>query len=413
MRGVRVASQSQPAGGLSLRRLLAIVVFLYAVEGYPMALFRDVWPVYLREAGMPLRWIGLVSGLYLAWSIKPLWSPLIDRFGERRQWIAGALLTMAALQFAIPALDPGGAAAALFLVLAGICIASATQDIAIDAYTIGLTDTGREGPVNSARVIAYRLSIVVFGAGPLLVADRLGWAVAHTTTAVAAIAMAAFLLACPRVPVPEEARRDVLGAFRPWARRGGVVSVLLFVLFFRLSDMAIGPMIATFWVDSGLSKSEMAFVRVTLGSIATMVGAVLGGWLVARLGVGRALPWVGVLAIGSNLGYAAAAAWPESGRAGIFAASVVESLCSGIGVAGFMSFLMRICDKNHAAVQYATLTGLYALPGTLAGAVSGAAVEALGYAPWFAITAAISVPAFAFLPAARRWARLAEEADEP
>ena len=122
-----------------------------------------------------------------------------------------------------------------------------------------------------------------------------------------------------------------------------------------------------------------------------------------RVGIGRALWIVGALALGSNLGYAAAAGWPETGRAGIYAASVVESLCGGLAAAGFLSFLMRICEKEHAAVQYASLTAIYALPGTFAGALSGRAVELAGYAPFFAATALLALPAFAFLNPARRW----------
>lgn len=368
-----------------------------------MGLFRDVWPVYLRELGAPLRWIGLISGLYLAWSIKPLWSPLIDRFGERRQWIAAALLTMALAQACIPSLGIGSTV--LLIVMSAFCLASATQDIAIDAYTIGIVPRGKEGPANATRVVAYRIAIVLAGAGLLLLPERFGWAATHRVAAVALATLSAGLLLCPRVAVPAAARRDVLGAFRGWRGRGDFVRVLIFVLLYRLGDLALGAMARPFWVDAGISKEAIAFVSVTLGSIATMLGAGIGGLVVQRLGVGRALGWCGFFAIGSNLAYAYAAL-PGSGVNEIYAASIIESFCGGLGVAAFMSFLMRICDREHAAVQYATLSGLYALPGTLAGAVSGAAVESIGYAAWFALTAALAAPAFLFLAAAKRWAAL-------
>jgi PAT family beta-lactamase induction signal transducer AmpG len=147
----------------------------------------------------------------------------------------------------------------------------------------------------------------------------------------------------------------------------------------------------------------MALISTTLGAIATMGGAALGGWIVARLGIGRALIVVGILALASNLGYAGAAWLPESGRPGIYAASLVESFCSGLAAAGFLSFLMNICDRRHAAVQYAALTGLYALPGTFAGAASGVAVEWMGYGSYFALTAGLALPAFLCLPRARKW----------
>lgn len=388
---------------MSLRQKLGVIAGVYVIEGFPMGIFRDLWPVYLREAGASLGWIGLVSGLYLAWSLKPLWSPLVGRFGEYRQWIAGALVVVAISMLIVPQLDPLGSRWLLFAAIALLCVASATQDIAIDAYTIGLVDPGEEGPANAVRINAYRIALILAGGGLLLLPNRIGWQATHWVGALAALAMAACLVRAPTVEVPLAARRDLRGSFRSWTRRSGLPSVLAFVLLYRLGDLAIGPMIKTFWVDRGISLEKIALVSTTLGSAATMAGAVLGGWIVARFGIGRGLWIVGVLAVASNLGYAAAAAFPELGDRAIYAAGVIESFCGGLAAAGFMSYLMRICDRQHAAVQYATLSGLYALPGTIAGAISGAAVEALGYAVFFALTALVAAPAFLFLPAARRW----------
>jgi PAT family beta-lactamase induction signal transducer AmpG len=162
-------------------------------------------------------------------------------------------------------------------------------------------------------------------------------------------------------------------------------------------------MLKPFWVDRGHSHAEMALISTTLGAVATMGGAAVGGWIVARLGIGRALLVVGVLALASNLGYAGVAWLPESGKAGVYSAALVESFCSGLAAAGFLSFLMNICDRKHAAVQYAALTGLYALPGIFTSAASGVAVEWMGYGSYFALTALLALPAFAFLPIARGW----------
>jgi PAT family beta-lactamase induction signal transducer AmpG len=368
-----------------------------------MGIFRDLWPVYFRDHGVSLATIGAVSGLYLAWSIKPLWSPLIDRFGERRQWIAAALFAMAASLLVLPVVGLERVDVYFWTVLIVFCVASATQDIAIDAYTIGIVEHGEEGPANSTRIIAYRIGLIAAGGGLLLLPNQIGWTATFAVGAALMAAMAAGVFGCPRVEVPLEARQDVWGAFRSWKGRGGVVAVLCFVLLYRVGDLGMAPMLKPFWVDRGLSHGEMALISTTLGAIATMGGAVVGGWIVARLGIGRALLVVGILALASNLGYAAAAWLPESDRAGIYAASLIESFCSGLAAAGFLSFLMNICDRKHAAVQYATLTGLYALPGTFAGAASGVAVEWMGYGPYFALTAGLALPAFAFLPSARRW----------
>jgi len=388
---------------VNLRKKLVLIAGVYVIEGFPMGIFRDLWPVYFRDHGVSLAVIGAVSGLYLAWSLKLFWSPLVDRFGERRQWIAGPLLAMAVSLLILPVVGLERIDFFFWAVLIAFCVGSATQDIAIDAYTIGIVQHGEEGPANSVRIIAYRIGLIAAGGGLLLLPNWIGWTASFAVGAALMAAMAAGVFKCPRVEVPIEARRDVWGAFRSWRGRGGVLLVLCFVLLYRVGDLGMAPMLKPFWVDRGLSHAEMALISTTLGAVATMGGAAVGGWIVARLGIGRALLVVGVLALASNLGYAVAAWLPESGRAGIYAASLTESFCSGLAAAGFLSFLMNICDRRHAAVQYATLTGLYALPGTFAGAVSGVAVESVGYGHYFAVTAALALPAFAFLPSARRW----------
>jgi PAT family beta-lactamase induction signal transducer AmpG len=388
---------------VGLRKKLFIIAGVYVIEGFPMGIFRDLWPVYLRDHGVSLAVIGAVSGLYLAWSIKLLWSPLVDRFGEHRPWIAVALCAMAASLVILPVVGLERIDAYFWTVLIVFCVGSATQDIAIDAYTIGIVRRGEEGPANSARIIAYRIGLIAAGGGLLLLPNRIGWSATFAVTAAVMAVMAAGVFACPRAEVPLEARRDMRGAFRSWRGRGSVGLVLCFVLLYRVGDLGMAPMLRPFWVDQGLSHQEMALISTTLGAIATMGGAAVGGWIVARLGIGRALIVVGILALASNLGYAVAAWLPESGRTGIYAASLLESFCSGLAAAGFLSFLMNICDRRHAAVQYATLTGLYALPGTFAGAASGVAVEWVGYGSYFAITAGLALPAFLFLPSARKW----------
>jgi PAT family beta-lactamase induction signal transducer AmpG len=389
---------------VSLRRKLAVIAGLYLVEGFPAALFADVWPVYLRESGVSRATIGALSGLSAAWALKVLWSPLVDRFGERQHWVAGAGIAIALALLGLAAFDPAAQPRALWLAVAAVCLASATQDIAIDAYSIGIVRAGEEGPANAMRVAAFRTALLLFGGGVLLLPRAIGWDGTHEVLAAVALACAGSALLTPRVPIAPAERRDVRGAFRGWQERGGVLAVLGFVLLFRLPDLAMGPMVAPFWVDGGIPREEIALVKAGIGFGATLAGAAFGGWLVRRLGIGRSLWIAGALAVASNLGYAGAAL-AGGGRAAIYAASVAESLCSGVAAVGFMSFLMRICEREHAAVQYAALTSLGFLAGSLARAFSGVAAEQLGYAGFFAATAVLAAPAFALLPAAERWAR--------
>jgi len=389
--------------GVSLRRKLSIIALVYVIEGFPMGVYAGVWPVFLRRHDVSLAEIGLLAGLSIAWSAKVLWSPLVDRFGERRRWIAGALLVMAACLMALVGVSPERIGAGIWLAMTLYCVASATQDIAIDAYTIGLVDRGEEGPANSMRVTAYRAGMIAAGGGLLFLPRWVGWDGTFAAAALASLIMAAAVFACPRVEVPPESRRHPFRSLRRWLDRPGVIPVAGFILLYRVGDRALGPMIHPFWVDRGFTNEEIASVSTTLGALALVAGAIVGGVVVARTGIYRSLWILGLLALASNLAYAAAAAMPESGAVGVYTASIVESFCGGLATAAFMSFLMRVCEKEHAAVQYALLTALYALAGSAVAMPSGALTERLGYTAYFAATAALALPAFAFLPGVRSW----------
>ena len=398
---------------LAVRRTLAIVALLYVVEGLPLALFRDLLPVWLLRHGVSIEAVGALSGLSLAWSLKFLWSPLVDRYGTYGRWIFAALVAMGALLFLFSASDAAGLGALLVVAIGAFCAASATQDVAIDAYTIRLVERGHEGAANAVRISAYRVALILGGGGMLLLPSWIGWPATLRVAGAMLLAFAGLVVALTAGHDRSRPRRadasqiPFIDALRPWAARPKLRAVIFFVLLYRLADQAMGPMVKPFWVARGLSNEQIGLVSVTFGALATMAGGAAGGLFVERRGIPSGLLVLGVLALLSNLGYAAAAFWPESGRFGVYAASVVDSFCAGLAAAAFMAFLMRICDREHAAVQYACLTALYALPGWLAGMVSGWAVAHTSYAAWFVLTAAFGLPALLALPAARAWAEAA------
>jgi PAT family beta-lactamase induction signal transducer AmpG len=208
----------------------------------------------------------------------------------------------------------------------------------------------------------------------------------------------------PRLARRPQTAAAWLRSFRAWLTRPGAVAVFLFILLYKIGDTAMGPMVRPFWVDRGLTLDDIAFVTTAFGVGATIVGALVGGVLTSRIGVFHALWIFGLLQAVSNLGYAAAA-WVEVGRPGIYAASLVESFTGGLGTAAFLSFLMNVCDKEQAATQYALLSAVFNLSGTLVGSVSGLGAERLGYAPYFALTFLLALPAYAFVPWVRGWIR--------
>ncbi len=392
------------------QRTLLWIGLLYFAEGFPFGIVYDVLPVYFRTAGVSLREIGLLSLLGLPWSLKALWSPLIDRFGERRHWIATCQLGMGLVLVCLPLFPPGHIGWALRGLLLAFTTLSATQDVAVDAYTIGVVDRGREGPANSVRVSAYRAALVLGGGGLVALAGVVPWPTLFWAGAIIFAALAIATWHTPRVVVAPEQRRAFFRPLWQWLRRPAAAMVLLFVLIYKLGDASMGPMVKPFWIDRGLSPAEIGLISTTVGVIATVVGAILGGVWISRHGIFRGLWTLGLFQAVSNLGYAGVAQW-ELSRGYIYAASVFESFTGGLGTAAFLSFLMSICEKEHAAVQYALLSALFGLSRSLAGGVSGWGAERLGYAAYFGLTFLLALPAYALLPWVRSWIRRDASAD--
>jgi len=401
------------------------VAVLYFAEGFPFGVINDALPVYLRVHGLRLADIGLLSLVGLPWTLKFLWAPAVDLWGHRRTWVLACQGSLVPGLLAVLCLDPTRVSLTLWVVLLALAFASATQDIAIDAYTIELLDRSEMGPANGVRVTAYRVALIAAGGAFLAAAGLLGWPAAFVG---AAIIMGMSLLVCRWLPHPPPVggpgtapppgssvfERAVVIPLRAFFDRPGFVVVMLFTLTFKLGDMALGPMVRPFWVDRHFSPLQIGAVVGTLGVVSTILGALLGGSLTARWGMFRALWVLGLGQAGSNLIYAAAAALPPSTPL-MYAASVIESFCGGLGTAPFLAFLMAICDKRHAATQYAVLSALFGLTRVLAGAVSGWAAERLGYAPYFALTFFLAGPALLLLPWMRAWTTgpAAQAPDQP
>jgi PAT family beta-lactamase induction signal transducer AmpG len=349
-----------------------------------------------------------VSTLLSAYTLKLLWSPLVDRYGDYRRWIVVALIVMGGALALVAGQDPSGSGATLWLLLAAFCLASATQDIAIDAYTIGLLARGEEGPANGVRVTAYRIAVLAGGGALLFLPRWVGWPATFGVAAGVLLALAVFALRIPSVQQGRSSRDSVWPAMRRWISQPGALHLFAFVLLYRLADLSMGPMVKPFWVDRGVSVEEIGAVSTGLGSFATIAGALVGGGFVRSRGLVTALLVLGAFAMLSNLGYAAVAAFPAAGRPGLYLASVSESFCTGLATAAFLSLLMRVCEKEHAAIQFACLSAVSLAPRLVTGPLSGAAANAVGYAPFFAATALLALPALGLLPAIRH---LADDAD--
>jgi PAT family beta-lactamase induction signal transducer AmpG len=386
------------ASAVPNRRLLVLVALLYVAEGLPYGVVNELVPVWLKVRGLSLQDLGLLNLVGLPWVLKPLWAPLVDRHGTTARWVAGSLGTAAVVTALLPWLDGTALAAALVLT----ALLSATQDVAIDGFVATAVPPGQLGRVNGVRVAAYRCAMLAAGGGTVALAGTVPWEALFLGLAVGMGAHALVATAIPRSAARPASAASWWDELATWGLAPGAASLFLFAVLWKLGDAAMSPMLKPFWLDTGLTLEEVGAVSMALSTVATIVGALVGGEVTSRAGIGTALWSLGGLQALSNLAYAAAAL--EPGRPLVYGASVVESFCGGLGTAAFLAVLMRACERHQAATRFAILTAVAGLTRTIAGSVSGYGAESLGYFGWFALTCGLSIPGLALVPSmARRY----------
>jgi PAT family beta-lactamase induction signal transducer AmpG len=393
-----LATDRQPS------RLFAASVagLLYFSEGLPFGIVNDLLPVYLRVHHVELTTIGFLSTVASAWTLKVFWSPLIDSFGTYRRWIATAVLAMAICMAAMATL-PAAIGVPFWTIITIFAIASATQDLAVDAFTIRATPPEFIGPVNSIRVAAYRAALIVGGGGLVALSGVIGWRGSFASAAV--IAGIVFVVA-QRLPDDRgsrDERKSIVELFRGlghWLARPRAGILLAIVLLYRLGELAIYAMIKPYWVDRGYSPAEIGTITAVIGVIVSILGAIAGGAIVARIGLYRAMLWLGAAQILSNLGYAIVAT-THAGRWAIYAAAIVENIGYGLGTGAFLAFLMAICDRERAATEYAMLTAAFGLTRVVIGTPSGWIAQNAGYPAYFWLTVVLGIPGLLLVPFVR------------
>ena len=270
---------------------------LYFAEGIPYGFINITLSVYFRTQGMPLEQIGFLSILGLAWSLKLFWAPLVDRFGRRAAWIVPAQLLCAGGMLLVPQFSISPAPWGFWLLIGGLCVASATQDIAIDAYTIDLLETKELGIANGLRMGAYRVALIAAGGGLVMLSGQVGWEASFVGVALLMLVMALavfffpdFQRLRPTMSATESARpvvwQQLLASARGIRQLPHVWAIVLFILTFKLGDAWMGSMVSPFWVDMGFSRTEIGLISGTFGAGATILGSMGGGVFYQPLGYG-------------------------------------------------------------------------------------------------------------------------------
>ena len=402
------------------RRML-ICVFTGFSSGLPLYLLLNLLPAWLRTEGISLKAIGLFALIQFPYTWKFLWSPLLDRYalpwlGRRRGWMAATqialLLTIAALGLFSPRAD-----LTLISVLAALlAFVSATQDIVLDAYRRELLPDHELGLGNSVHVNAYRIAGLVPGSLSLILADRLPWGEVFAITALFMLPGLAMTLAVSekvsRGGTPRTLREAVVEPFREFVTRAGgreAVLVLTFIVLYKLGDSLCTALATPFYLDMGFAKSEIGLVAKHAGLWPAVIGGLLGGLWMVRLGINRALWLFGVVQLVSIFGFAWLA-WlgPNSsvGATQLTQLALVigfEAAGVGLGTAAFVAFIARATNPLYTATQYALFSSLAAMPRTVINAGAGYLVEQLGWFAFFLLCAALAVPGMLLLFKVAPW----------
>jgi PAT family beta-lactamase induction signal transducer AmpG len=401
---------------------LAFMLALGFSSGLPFLLIFSTQSARLRESGISLTDIGLISYVALAYSFKFVWAPFIDRFdppflarflGRRRGWMLLAQLGVSLGLLGLAFTDPGKALWPTIFFAAFTAFCAASQDVVIDGWRIDVSPPENQGMMLACYQLGYRLALLSAGAGALYIADFLNWKSAYLAMMLLmAVGITAATFAPHKRPPTElEAKRAVLDerlgdGDRPPAfmssfieplndllkRLGWIlVPILVLVAIYRLPDFVSGVMANPLYIDLGFSKSDIATVSKLYGVWIGMIGAFAGGIAVARIGLMPTLLCGGIAAAASHLSMALLAA--SGAKYGLLTLAIsVENFAGSFAGTALAAYMSSLTSPAFAATQYALLSSLYALPGKIIGGLSGKIVDTIGYPAFFISTSTIGVP---------------------
>ena len=396
------------------RRMLAIFGMGIA-SGLPLLLTTGTLSYWLAKSGVDKTAIGLFALVGLPYSFKFVWAPALDhvripglgaRLGQRRSWALVAQLALVACILGLGATDPAHAPWATARLAVALAFFSATQDIAIDAYRIEVLADSEQGAGAAATQTGYRIGLLLAGAGAIALADFAPWrAVFAALAAVMGVGIASVLLA-PSPPALARATGDdswsalleraLVAPLRDFTLRPLWVAILAFAMLYKFGDAVAGVMANKFYVDLGFSGVEIASVTKVLGLAASIGGVLVGGILVAQLGIYRALALGGLLQVPSLLLFAFAARLGHD-RGGLALAVGADSFSSGVAGAALVAYLSGLCRGAFTATQYALLTSLMAAGRTGLASGAGWLAAQLDWASFFSVTALLAAPGLLLL----------------
>lgn len=395
-------------------RTIALITALGFSSGLPLALSGFTLRLWLARAHLPLAAIGFTANLGIAYSLKFLWAPALDQvrpprpfraLGRRRGWLLPIQLCLTLAIAGLALTHPAHHLAAT-LVLGGlVAFFSASQDIMIDTWRIEFFPQRLQGAATAGYVWGYRAAMLISGSGVIALSVAIGWHAAILLMVPLQLAGAAATLLCPE-PVPpalrhpgsvaRRFRQAVLAPLAEFFSRRGAAPILGFVVLFYLGEALAGVMLAPYYTHLGFNRAVIAIATGPASLAAVLAGTALGGVLVARAGVGRALLAALIFQTMALALYPILGVYPHLPHI-LLAVSVVESFAQGISDAAFITYLSGLCNKDYTATQYALLSSVAAVALRTVGGLSGVLAQALGWLRFYEFTVVSALPAILVL----------------
>jgi PAT family beta-lactamase induction signal transducer AmpG len=391
-----------------LNRRTMICVFTGFASGMPLYVLFQLLPAFLRDQGVGLKEIGLFALVTFPYTWKFVWAPFLDSYappflGRRRSWM---LITQVLLLISIAclgSLNPEFSIGMIAYLALAVAFFSASQDVVIDAYRREILPDEELGWGNSVHVQAYRISGLVPGALGLILADIMPWSSVFVVVALFMLVGIGMTLVIKEpdtaARLPTSLKETVTQPFIDFIKRFGwkpAITALCFMFLYKLGDNMATALSTPFYIDLGFELTEIGVVAKSSALWASIVGGILGGLWMIKLGINRALWIFGVVQVVTILGFAALS---EIGANSWVLAIVIslEYLGVGLGTAAFTAYIARSTSVAFAATQFALFTALAALPRTFANATTGYIVEAVGWTDFFLICAVLSLPGMVLL----------------
>lgn len=379
-------------------------------SGLPFLLTRDTLKAWLTDEKLDLTSIGLFSLVGLPYTLKFVWAPLLDKwvpplFGRRRGWIfvsqIAVALALVGLSFSRP-LETPQTVALLALI---VSFMAATQDIAIDAYRRDVLLDNELGLGASLGVNGYRIGMLVGGAAALALADQVTWQTVYLLMAGIMVINTLLTFFAPdpenEAPPPPSWKKAVIDPFKEFFSRNAAFTVLAFILLYKVGDAIASTQFTPFYLLTGFTKTEIAAVAKVFGFWATIIGGLIGGTFILKLGYYKSLWIFGVLQAVSTLGFAVLS---HVGRdlGWLTAVIAFENLTSGMGTAAYAGFMAKMCNRQFTATQYALLSSLMGVPLVILGASSGWLATQMGWYGFFIFCTVLAIPGLLILFCFRR-----------